>query len=326
LVALNGVDFAPGVVVVIWMWPPRKGCGVHHTFNEHNGSPLLALRIGSSAPAGLFTLGLYLPALRRRRPLELVGAADPAGPVVPGVATYQSEDELFRATELDALLVLSPPSLHAAHIAAGVERGLHVLVEKPPALNVAEVDAWPGAGPATVTPAFSRRFWKRYSGPKRRGATWRFTLKTDPAQWRALRTEPVERDLLPHAADLAGWLSGERIVAVEEVARGRAAASGVFRLSGGGEFRWEVAHGDQYVEHLTVDDRALAGPPGAIESIRDRFLRRPPQVVRGVQRLLSGWAAMLTGHASPALPTTADARACAAVIEAVEQVPRQGDS
>ncbi len=190
-----------------------------------------ALRIGVIGAGRVFTR-LYLPALRRQTALELVGAADPAGPVVPGVATYQSEDELFRATELDALLVLSPPSLHAAHIAAGVERGLHVLVEKPPALNVAEVDAWPGAGPATVTPAFSRRFWKRYSGPKRRGATWRFTLKTDPAQWRALRTEPVERDLLPHAADLAGWLSGERIVAVEEVARDRAAASGVFRLSG----------------------------------------------------------------------------------------------
>ena len=278
------------------------------------------LRVGVIGAGQAFTR-LYLPALRRQAALELAGAADPTSPAIPGLAVYASEDDLFGASELDALLVLSPPSLHARHVAAGVARGLHVLVEKPPALTVADLDEWPVSGPATVTPAFSRRFWKRYSGPKRAGATWRFTLKTDPAQWGALRPEPVERDLLPHAADLAGWLSGEQIVAVEEVARTRESASGTFHLSDGGEFRWDVAHGNGYVEHLTVGGRAPGGPTGVLQSLGDRVLRRPPQDVRGVGRLLSQWAAMLNGAVAPALPTLADARACAAVIEAVERVP-----
>lgn len=280
------------------------------------------LRVGVIGAGQVFTR-LYLPALRRQAGLGLAGAADPALPAIPGVAVYATEDELFHATRLDALLVLSPPSLHAAHVAAGVARGLHVLVEKPPALTTAEVDAWPAAGPASVTPAFSRRFWKRYSGAKRVGAKWRFTLKTDPNQWGAVQPDPVERDLLPHAADLAGWLSGERIVAVEEVARTRESASGLFRLSGGGEFRWDVAHGDEYVEELTVDGRVLGGAPGVLETLGDRVLRRPPQDVRGVERLLSEWAAMLNGRSAPSLPTGADARACAAVIEAVEREPVQ---
>lgn len=283
---------------------------------SHHGN----LRVGVIGAGQVFTR-LYLPALRRQAGLELAGAADPARPAVPGVAVYATEDELFSATTLDALLVLSPPSLHAAHVAAGLARGLHVLVEKPPALTPAEVEAWPASGPATVTPAFSRRFWKRYSGPKRAGAKWWFTLKTDPGQWGALRPEPVERDLLPHAADLAGWLSGERIVAVEEVARARQSASGLFRLTGGGEFRWDVAYGNEYVEQLTVDGRVRGGAPGALESLGDRLLRRPPQDVRGVEKLLSGWAVMLNGSPAPWLPTVDDARACAAVIEAVEREP-----
>jgi predicted dehydrogenase len=280
------------------------------------------LRVGVIGAGQAFTR-LYLPALRRQAGLEPAGAADPAMPAIPGVAVCATEGELFSATRLDALLVLSPPSLHAAHVAAGVARGLHVLVEKPPALATAEVDAWPITGPATVTPAFSRRFWKRYSGPRRAGANWRFTLQTDPRQWGAAQPEPVERDLLPHAADLAGWLSGERIVAVEEVARTRESASGLFRLSGGGKFRWGVAHGNGYVEQLTVDGHVREGPPGVFESLGDRVLRRPPQDIRGVEKLLSEWAAMLRGSPAPSLPTVDDARACAAVIEAVEREPIQ---
>lgn len=286
----------------------------------NTGSGQGAIRVGVIGAGRVFTR-LYLPALRRQAALELAGAADPTMPVIPGVTVYPAVEDLTRATPLDALLVLSPPGLHAAHVAAGAARGLHALVEKPPALTTAEVDAWPSAGPATVTPAFSRRFWDRYAGPKRPGGKWRFTLTTDPVQWGALRPEPVERDLLPHAADLAGWLSGERIVVVEDVVRNRESVSGVFRLGDGGEFRWDVAYGREYVERLTLDGRAVGGPSGAIESVRDRLLRRPPQDVRGVERLLSEWAAMLHGSPAPSLPTIADARACAAVIEAVEREP-----
>ncbi len=274
--------------------------------------------------AGRVFARLYLPALRRQAALELAAAADPAMPSISGVTVYPSEQDLIRAAPLDALVVLSPPALHAAHVAAGAAHGLHVLVEKPPALTTAEADAWPPAGPVTVTPAFSRRFWDRYAGPKRPGAKWRFTLKTDPLQWGALRPEPVERDLLPHAADLAGWLSGERIATVEDVVRTGESVSGVFRLDGGGEFRWEVAHGPAYVEHLTLDGEPVGAAPGPIASLRGRLLRRPPQDVRGVERLLSEWAASLIGRPAPSLPTVADARTCAAVIEAVEREPLHG--
>src|SRR5690606_3251923 len=45
----------------------------------------------------------------------------------------------------------------------------------------------------------------------RNGHHWDFRLHTNPAEWGATTADPVAYDLLPHAADLARWLSGETI-------------------------------------------------------------------------------------------------------------------
>jgi predicted dehydrogenase len=57
------------------------------------------------------------------------------------VPTFADTEELVAATAPDAVHVVTPPATHAPLAIDLLDRGLHVLVEKPMALSVAEADA-----------------------------------------------------------------------------------------------------------------------------------------------------------------------------------------
>lgn len=256
---------------------------------------------------------LYLPALNRLR-ITARATADPRPTHDP--AAYTNAEAMLAAESLDRVVVLSPPALHAQHVALCTTKNIPVLVEKPPALSVHEVESW--GHPELVTPAFSRRYWGRYGGGPRSGRRWHLTLQTSPEDWGALAPEPVSRDLLPHAADLATWLSGEEIEEVLDICRSDERTSGTFRLSAGGEFSWELAHGTRYVERLTLDGKlhSEAGE-GFVATLRRRVLRRPAEEIGAVVQMLSDWLhPPVVGR--PRVGTAADALSCAQVIETVE--------
>ncbi|MEI8279983.1 MAG: Gfo/Idh/MocA family oxidoreductase [Bacteroidota bacterium] len=57
-----------------------------------------------------------------------------------GVAFYTDLQQMLRDTQLDVLCVCTPNYLHEPHTIAGLEAGLHTVVEKPMAMSVAECD------------------------------------------------------------------------------------------------------------------------------------------------------------------------------------------
>ena len=63
--------------------------------------------------------------------------------------TYASVDELLREGGVDALLVNTPNYLHAAETIAALRAGVHVMVEKPMAMNAAEAKAMVAAARAS---------------------------------------------------------------------------------------------------------------------------------------------------------------------------------
>jgi predicted dehydrogenase len=63
-----------------------------------------------------------------------------------GAAFHASLEEMFDETEVDGVLLATPNALHASQGIACVERGLHVLVEKPFATTVPEARALVEAG------------------------------------------------------------------------------------------------------------------------------------------------------------------------------------
>jgi predicted dehydrogenase len=130
--------------------------------------------------AGSIAQGKHLPALTRLRargePLELVGFAEPVEAVGAKVAAqypirwYRSAEQMLDESRLDGVLVLTPDHLHAEQALACIGRGLHVLVEKPLALSLAES--------REVCEAADRRgvvlmtgFNKRFSPPYLQGRT-----------------------------------------------------------------------------------------------------------------------------------------------------------
>lgn len=75
--------------------------------------------------------GVQLTALCRRDPEALVRMAEHFG--VP--ATYTDYSRMLAEEALDAVLIATPHSLHFEQASAALDRGLHVLLEKPMALR-----------------------------------------------------------------------------------------------------------------------------------------------------------------------------------------------
>jgi predicted dehydrogenase len=85
--------------------------------------------------------------LRQLPHVELVGACDirrdsrEACTARWQVPTYAEVDEMLAAAQPDVVHVVTPPATHAALAVSLLSAGVHVLVEKPMALNVTEADA-----------------------------------------------------------------------------------------------------------------------------------------------------------------------------------------
>ena len=58
-----------------------------------------------------------------------------------GARTFDSVEELCESDEVDAVYVATPHEFHAEHSIAAMERGKHVIVEKPMALSLDEAEA-----------------------------------------------------------------------------------------------------------------------------------------------------------------------------------------
>lgn len=90
--------------------------------------------------------------LRRRVPLD-------------GVPAFTSPAELYQSVELDAVLVSTPHTMHHSNVMGALERGLHVLCEKPLACTPGEahdIAAAAAASGLTVTIAYQRRLDPAY--------------------------------------------------------------------------------------------------------------------------------------------------------------------
>jgi predicted dehydrogenase len=83
----------------------------------------------------------HVPALAANPRFELaanVGSKAPRSGPVPGFARHP---EMFEAVrDLDAVAICTPPSVRYAIARECIERGLHVLLEKPPATTLSEIE------------------------------------------------------------------------------------------------------------------------------------------------------------------------------------------
>ena len=94
--------------------------------------------------AGAITQVAHLPVLRKLKGVELCAVCDTDLPKARAIAdrfgvkdAFDDIEEVLRYEELDAIVICTPNHLHEAHVLAALSAGLHVLVEKPLAVNTA---------------------------------------------------------------------------------------------------------------------------------------------------------------------------------------------
>jgi predicted dehydrogenase len=100
--------------------------------------------------------GVALTAVVNHRPETAARFAAEFG--VPHV--YGSVDELLRAGGADVLLVNTPNFLHAAETIAALKAGVHVMVEKPMAMNAAEARVMAAAARASGAQLMVAHCWR----------------------------------------------------------------------------------------------------------------------------------------------------------------------
>ncbi len=167
-------------------------------------------------------------------------AATVAGRV--GAQHLASLDEAWDATKFDALAIATPDHLHCEPAIAALDRGKHVLIEKPLATTTDDMDAIAAAAarsPAVAMLNYSQRFVAEYSwirqavqngaiGEPRMVTTHKFDRIYVPTQmigW-AAATSPIYF-MSSHDLDLVHWYLGSD--PVEVMAQ---ETSGVLRAQG----------------------------------------------------------------------------------------------
>jgi predicted dehydrogenase len=145
-----------------------------------------------------------------------------------GLELAGSFEELLRDRDVDAVVLATPHSLHAAQTIAAAEAGKHVFCEKPFALGKADAEAAAeavGRAGVTLGLGYNRRFHPEMGKLRERirsglgivlhvEATMTFAnaLLLEPTQWRARREETPCGGLTPmgvHAVDAMIDLCGE---------------------------------------------------------------------------------------------------------------------
>jgi predicted dehydrogenase len=175
----------------------------------------------------------------RARGFRLAAVVDAAAPARTwakrqlGVPAFESYDAALDGVDADAVLLVSPPSSHRELTEAAVARGLHVVTEKPIALDLADANAMATAGARAgrhVLVAQNYRFRRQSRALQqlvaegtlgqlqgiriacRRDVRNAFVRRGD---WRATMAHPYLIDMAIHHVDMLRMISGQELAEVD---------------------------------------------------------------------------------------------------------------
>ena len=256
-------------------------------------------RLGMSVVGcGQAFLRLHLPALRRSPDWDLEAICDSsqqsrdrAALLVPGAQIYSTAEVLFSSVESDAVIVATPPETHRDLMRHALAAGLHVLVEKPAALEVEDAEAMLQAAETSdlvVVIGFNRRFRRPYrrlyrvlrEGTATEFRAIRFQTHADMNEWAPMRigdgsqdiARAVLHDVASHQLDLVTWLTATpvrraRVLSVDGRRGTDVCVSYELQLSDRLVARCEAAYARRYHEELyveTAQDLYVVHPGGLV--------------------------------------------------------------
>jgi D-galactose 1-dehydrogenase len=138
----------------------------------------------------------HLPVIAKNPDFELVGVVSQRGLGAPGVPTFHTADELYKAVpEVEAVAICTPPHVRHALAREALAAGKHVMLEKPPAATVAQMHD------LTSTAAAAKRVIF---------ATWhsQYNAAVDEAK-RLLRGQTLRKLHIEWKEDVRRWHPGQ---------------------------------------------------------------------------------------------------------------------
>ncbi len=238
---------------------------------------------------------VHAPSFTAQGSFEVVAIASPTQADAVAKArkiphAFASLDAMLAGVELDVLSIASPPFAHREHVLAGLARGLHIMCEKPFAMNVADaqemLEASARAGTVCAlahefryTPsriAIHELIANEHLGALRamevawNGSILRVEVERPNSWWfERKRGGGLTGAILSHLIDTATWLAGRPPVR----ATGYERTANPHRMAGGIAFTSDVAdgafatidYGDGLIATVTADaTRAIASSTLAV--------------------------------------------------------------
>lgn len=186
---------------------------------------------------GLGTMGLLYARLANQNPdVDLAAICDrnearldEVGKEFPTASKYSEAADMVKGSELDAMAIITPDFAHFEPVILGAQAGLHLLIEKPLAMNVEEakkmVEAIRSAG-VTCQIAYTNRWNPPYVAAKNMilsgqlgevsslNARINNAISTPTKMLRWAENSSPAWFLMTHALDIARFLSEEEVVQV----------------------------------------------------------------------------------------------------------------
>ena len=242
----------------------------------------------------------HLPAIRSSHRWQ-IGAlcdSDPdrrkwAERAAPGAAVFGALTQMLDHDDLDAVLIASPPSLHVELATEAVDRGLHVLIEKPGGRSPADAEQLARIAARSnrvVWVGFNRRFKPTHQSARDfvaasfpvSGAVATYDLAFSVTEWDSItgylgipdRGGGAVHDLASHQIDLLSWMFSSPVTAVrcrlwQRPTPDLERIEYDVRLAMGLTIRCTAAHGEGYREALYIEgesESVLSYPTGLLRS------------------------------------------------------------
>jgi len=144
---------------------------------------------------GKIAVDQHLPVIAKSSEFELVGVVSQRGVAAPGVPTFADAASLYRALDVDAVAICTPPHVRHTLAREALAANKHVLLEKPPAATLAEMHDLTDAARAAGRVIF---------------ATWhsRYNAAVDTATAR-LKGQTLTRLAIEWKEDVRRWHPGQ---------------------------------------------------------------------------------------------------------------------
>jgi predicted dehydrogenase len=211
---------------------------------------------------------------------------------LPETPAFGSVEQMLDQVEIDAVLIATPPNTHAILSAQAIDRGMHVLLEKPGGRTLSDatqLEEFASRFRGEIWVGYNRRFNPNYQiireiierAPLSEDAVVHFDLSFSVDNWNSFsgylgdetQGGGVVSDVASHQLDLLAWMFSAPVTDLRVrtwIQDGPAMERLTYEvhLGSGAKIRCLAEHGQDYRESLTLEDasRSLVSSPTGVLS------------------------------------------------------------